>query len=79
MAIRLAWWAIVVGLKAGLELRKGIDIILLSGIVLSMQTTITLQNGQSGAGDFQMHDIFTVTKDCNETSLGSPMTLIITW
>ena len=77
MAILLAWWAIVAGLKAGLKLLEGIETILLSGIVLSMQPTITLPNGQSAAGGYQMHDIFTITKDGNETSLGAPLTLFI--
>jgi len=49
------------GREAGLELREDIDTGLEPGMVISMEPTLTIPQGQPGAGGYREHDILIVT------------------
>ena len=60
------------GREAELELREDIDTMLQPGMVISMETMLTIPDGQPGSGGYREHDILIITEDENENITGFP-------
>ena len=60
------------GREAGLELREDNDIVLESGMVVSMEPMLLIPEGQAGAGGYREHDILVINSDGADNITGFP-------